>query len=127
MYQGKYSKFLYETIFQAKKNVKRKEIWRFLLSIFEKLWYDHPFNLHPEKWFEGYPIKSTPIFIECTLIFLGCHHALIFLGYSLDFFLIYKYETQFFFKLPPKLYIPSTLNIDLILWHTQSILCALKC
>ena len=27
----------------------------------------------------------------------------------------------------PKLYIPSTLNIDLILWHTQLILCALKC
>ena len=24
----------------------------------------------------------------------------------------------------PKLYIPSTLNIDLILWHTQLILCA---
>ena len=27
----------------------------------------------------------------------------------------------------PKLYIPSTLNIDFILWHTQSIVCALKC
>ena len=25
-----------------------------------------------------------------------------------------------------KLYIPSTLNIDLILWHTQSIVCAVK-
>ena len=24
----------------------------------------------------------------------------------------------------PKLYIPSTLNIDLILWHTQLIVCA---
>ena len=26
----------------------------------------------------------------------------------------------------PKLHIPSTLNIDLILWHTQLILCAVK-
>ena len=28
---------------------------------------------------------------------------------------------------PPKKYIPSTLNIDLILWHTQLIVCAVKC
>ena len=27
----------------------------------------------------------------------------------------------------PKLYIPSTLNIDLMLWHTQLIVCAVKC
>jgi hypothetical protein len=27
----------------------------------------------------------------------------------------------------PKLYIPSTLNIELILWHTQLIMCAVKC
>ena len=26
-----------------------------------------------------------------------------------------------------KLYIPSTLEIDLILWHTQLIVCAVKC
>ena len=26
--------------------------------------------------------------------------------------------------LKPKLYIPSTLNIDLIMWHTQLIMCA---
>ena len=26
-----------------------------------------------------------------------------------------------------KLYIPSSLNIDLILWHTQLIVCAVKC
>ena len=32
------------------------------------------------------PWKSTQIFIGCTLIFLGCQQALIFLGYSLDFF-----------------------------------------
>ena len=36
-----------------------------------------PFNLHPEKWFEGYPVKSTQIFSGC----------------SPDFFLIYKYDT----------------------------------
>ena len=29
--------------------------------------------------------------------------------------------------LAPKLYIASTLNIDLILWHTQLIVCAVKC
>ena len=26
-----------------------------------------------------------------------------------------------------KLYIPSTLNIDIVLWHTQKIVCAVKC
>ena len=31
------------------------------------------------------------------------------------------------FRLKPKSYIPSTLNIDLILWHTQLIVCAVKC
>ena len=36
--------------------------------------------LNPEKWFEGYPVKSTQIFLGCTLIFIGCRHALIFLG-----------------------------------------------
>ena len=32
-------------------------------------------------------------------------------------------KNPFFFDLEPKLYIPSTLNIDLILWHTQLIVC----
>ena len=31
------------------------------------------------------------------------------------------------FELPVKLYIPSTLNIDLILWHPQLIVDAVKC
>ena len=31
------------------------------------------------------------------------------------------------FMICSKLYIPSTLNIDLILWHTQLIVCAVKC
>ena len=44
--------------------------------------YNRPFNLHPEKWFEGYPVKSTLIFIGCTLIFLECRHALILQGRS---------------------------------------------
>ena len=44
-----------------------------------------------------------------------------------------KYVSQFREpKIPalskqPKLYISSTLNIDLILWHTQLIVCAVKC
>ena len=29
-------------------------------------------------------------------------------------------------SLEPKLYTPSTLNIDLILWHTQFIVCAMN-
>ena len=75
----------------------------FSFSFFFKLeLYIRPFNLHPEKWFEGYPVKSTQIFIGCTLIFLGCCHALIFLGYSLDFFLIYKHETQLFSSCHPE-------------------------
>ena len=31
------------------------------------------------------------------------------------------------FGLAAKLYNPSTLNLDLILWHTQLIVCAVKC
>ena len=26
----------------------------------------HPFNLHPQKWFEGYTVKSTHIFLGCS-------------------------------------------------------------
>ena len=32
--------------------------------------HTHLFNLHPEKWFEGYPVKSTQIFIGCHLRFI---------------------------------------------------------
>ena len=35
---------------------------------------------------------------------------------------VHVYVINFAFM--PKLYIPSTLNIDLILWHTQLIVCA---
>ena len=31
-----------------------------------------------------------------------------------------------FFMVVPKLYIPSTLNTDYLLWHTQLIVCAVK-
>ena len=58
-------------------------------------------NLHPEKGFEGYPVKSTQIFVGYTLIFLGCHHALILLGYSLGFFSDLQVWNLAFFKLPP--------------------------
>ena len=76
-----------------------KNICHFTYLQNENIWNEQyiksirPFNLHPEKWFEGYPVKSTQIFIRCTLIFLGCRHALIFLGYSLIFF---SDETQLF-------------------------------
>ena len=35
-------------------------------------------------------------------------------------------DTFLWFWTRPKLYIPSTLNFDLILWHTQLIVCAVK-
>ena len=47
-------------------------------------------------------LKNLKICIGCTLIFLGCCQALICLGYSLDFFLIYKYETQLFSSCHPE-------------------------
>ena len=53
------------------------EIWK------EENWNNRPFNLHPKKWFEGYPIKSTQIFL-------------------LDFFLSYKYDIQLFSGCPPE-------------------------
>ena len=49
----------------------------------------------------------------------------IFLGdkIRLGSYVVYSFVS---FKLCPKLYTPSTLNIDLILWHTQLIMCAVK-
>ena len=37
------------------------------------------------------------------------------------------YKTKLILIPQAKLYIPSTLNINLILWHTQLIVCAVKC
>ena len=46
-------------------------------------------------------------------------------------FLIYEgfmqHQTSRRIKIQAKLYIPSTTNITLILWHTQLIVCAVKC
>ena len=53
------------------------EIWK------KENWNNHLFNLHPEKYTEGYPVKSTLIFWP-------------------DFFLSYKYDTQLFSRCPPE-------------------------
>ena len=34
-----------------------------LHHIYTKIAHIHPFNLNHEKWFQGYPVKSTQIFI----------------------------------------------------------------
>jgi hypothetical protein len=44
------------------------------------------------------------------------------LGHNGEFVNVLKIKMSY-----AKLYIPSTLNIDLILWHTQLIVCAVKC
>ena len=58
---------------------------------------NHPFNLHPEKvaekWFEGYPVKSTQIFMGCHLIFFSYH-----LPGSLDLICIHKIFSRFLNK-----------------------------
>ena len=60
------------------------------------------------------------------LIFL---YFIAFLSYLI--FTVIEYESSVIKRLirgkcDPKLYIPSTLNIDLLLWHTQLIMCAVK-
>ena len=40
------------------------------------------FNLHPEMWFEGYPVKSTQIFIRCHLKYFRVASTQIFSGLS---------------------------------------------
>ena len=58
---------------------------------------NHLFNLHPgkvsEKWFEGYPVKSTQIFMGCHLIFFSYH-----LPGSLDLICIHKIFSRFLNK-----------------------------
>ena len=41
-----------------------------------------------------------------------------------DEYRIITYVVDLLFAVVAKLYIPSTLNIDLILWHTHLIVCA---
>ena len=48
---------------------------------------EHPFNLHPEKWFVGYPIKST-LFLQ------GGKSIWDLLGHGTHFFLIYPAFSQ---------------------------------
>ena len=56
----------------------------------------HSFNLHPEKWFEMYPVKSNHIFIGCHLRFFRVVSTQNFFRVLVWFFLIYKYDTQLF-------------------------------
>ena len=53
-----------------------------------------PFNLHPKKWFEGYPVKST-LFIS------GRQKHLRFSRAWHPFFSDSPYETQLFLRLLP--------------------------
>ena len=55
-----------------------------------------PFNLQPQTWFDGYPVKSNQIFIRCNLKFF---RVAIFSKVLTYFFLIYKYDTKLFVKL----------------------------
>ena len=46
--------------FYADKSQKQKKRKKFLISAWRSLGhYKPPFNLYPENWFEGYPVKST--------------------------------------------------------------------
>ena len=51
--------FLFPCDFNLGKYVSKLDI----MSISEVAIHVHPFNLHPEKQFEGYSVKSTQIFI----------------------------------------------------------------
>ena len=65
-----------------------KRIWAYLHTL-ALLWRDkYCFDL----------TKSTQIFIGCSLIILGCCHALIFLEYSLDFFFWFTQVKPSFFS-----------------------------
>ena len=63
-----------------------------LLAIF-----NHQFNLHPEKWFEGYPVKSTQIYIGCHL---RCYTKKYQCACLISFSDLYVWHPAFF-KLPP--------------------------
>ena len=65
-----FSKTNWETFYFAIEEGFRKDISAELCNVILLLIFDsHPFNLHPEKWFKGYPVKSTQIFIGCHLRF----------------------------------------------------------
>ena len=85
-------------------------------------------------------VSSASIFLECRSLEkkgVHSHFRSLFSKEVRSFITLPKKEWYFFnshlkkiirpknFLEPyPKLYIPSTLNIDLILWHTQLIVCA---
>ena len=54
-----------------------------------------PFNLHPEKWFEGYPVKSTQIFYRVP------PHSDFYRVLTWFFFSDLQVWNPAFFKLPP--------------------------
>ena len=65
--------------------------------------HNHLFNMHPEKWFQGYPVKSTQVFIRCYLFSRWVASTqILFSGWSPNLFLIYKYETQLFSSCHPE-------------------------
>ena len=43
--------------------------WKEHSHLYDTKIVNRPFNLHPEKWFEVYPVKSTQIFKGCHLRF----------------------------------------------------------
>ena len=56
------------TMSDSKKKRRKKNGWIWCLS-WTKVVDTRPFNLHPEKWFDGYPVKSTQICIGYHLRF----------------------------------------------------------
>jgi hypothetical protein len=56
---------------------------------------NRPYHLHPEKGFEGYPVKSAHIFIGCYLRFLrGSFYPDFFQGGSLKKVGCFTYKSE---------------------------------
>ena len=58
--------------YDKKEGTRRSQLYSYFtvfIASYHTFGPNRPFNLHPEKWFEGYPVKSTQIFIECHLSF----------------------------------------------------------
>ena len=73
-----------------------------------------------------YPLQSSPLAYNCkwnTFLFIWIPTV----SSCSQLFFSFGRPGHIFFAQSPKLYIPSTLNIELILWHTQLIVCAIKC
>ena len=78
----------------------------------------------PKSYGKPDNLPETSAFVICPN---GCavHSFLVYHEYLLkvSVLLLYFIENPNW-KLEPKLYIPSTLNTDYLLWHTQLIICA---